>query len=929
MVGAPLIAAIAIGYLLILFALAYIVERQPGHGPRVINSSLVYTLSLATYCTSWTFYGSVGRASQGGIEFLPIYIGPTLAFCLGWILLQKLLRVSKANRITSIASLIASRFGKSAGLGATITIVAIIGSVPYLALQLKAVSTSFTIITSGITSGAASQAGSSASQIFGDAGLWAAILLSAFAMLFGSRSIQPGEHHQGMVAAVAFESLVKLLSLIAVGIFVGLALFGGFDDLFHRAAADSHLASLFQTGQSSDRVNWVVLTLLSFAAVICLPRQFQVMVVENVNERHLDRALWLFPLYLLAINLFVLPIALAGRLILLPGADPDGIVLALPLHAGRPLLAAIVFIGGLSASAGMIIVETTALSTMFCNDLVMPVLLRVGQRQLFARRDLIPLLLWIRRWAMVMVMGLGYVYMRFVSEESPLVSIGLISFVAVSQFFPSIALGLFWRRATRIGALVGVISGFLIWCYTLLLPSFAKSGLIAASFVDHGLFGIDALKPYSLFGMTGLDPVVHSFFWSMLANFGSLIGLSLVIRQSPVERAQAALFVGDFHGADAAQLWRRTAAMPDLRTLVGRFLGHRQAEAAFLERVRRRGLDPEGIEADAEMVLYAERLLAGAIGSASARALVGSVVKEEPLGIDEVMRILDETSRVIETNRQLEEKSRELEAAGAELRRANERLTELDRLKDEFVSTVNHELRTPLTSIRSFSEILLENPHLDAERRSEFCTIIVRETERLTRLINQMLDLARIQSGEFPTQLIAVDLAEVIQDATAATGNVFGERAITLQVDADPSRPKVEGDRDMLMQVMLNLLSNAAKFCPPEKGRVDIAILAADADWVDLIVADNGPGIPPAMREAVFERFRQVGSALTGKPQGTGLGLSICRMIVTRLGGAIQAEQSKMGGAAFRIRLRRSSAGNRAETGGTGRTQELAATGGS
>jgi signal transduction histidine kinase/Na+/pantothenate symporter len=897
-----LIAAVAVGYLLILFAIAYAVDRQPGHGARAINSSVVYTLSLAIYCTSWTFYGSVGRASKNGFEFLPIYLGPTLAFCLGWLLLRKILRVSKANRITSIASLVASRYGKSASLGGLVAAVAVIGAAPYLALQLKAVSASFTTITRH----AAASIQSSSTSILGDAGLWAAVLLTVFAMLFGSRSIQPGEHHHGMVAAVAFDSLVKLLSLFAVGIFVGFALFDGFGDLFRKAAATPDLESLFHFGGVSDQINWVSLTFLSFAASICLPRQFQVMIVENVNERHLDRSLWLFPLYLLAINLFVLPIALAGRMLLPADADPDNIVLTLPLLSGQPILAIAVFIGGLSASAGMIIVSTTALSTMVCNDLVMPLLLKIGHRQLAARSDLIPLLLWIRRWAMVMVMGLGYFYMRYVGEEFPLVSIGLLSFDAVAQFFPALLLGLFWRRATRVGALTGISLGFLIWVYTLLLPSIANAGLLPTSFIENGPFGVELLKPYSLFGMIGLSPVVHSLFWSMLANVGALVGLSLVSRQSPIERAQAALFVDVFRGAEAAQLWRRTATLPDLRTLVGRFLGHRQAEAAFLARAKRRGLDPDGIDADAEMVLYAERLLAGAIGSASARALVGSVVKEEPLGIDEVMRILDETSRVIEANRQLEEKSHALEVAGEELRRANERLQELDRLKDEFVSTVNHELRTPLTSIRSFSEILLDNPGLDPERRREFCRIIVRETERLTRLINQMLDLARIQSGEIVAQLAPLDLLQVARDAVASTSEVMRERSIAIDVSSAGADCIVLGDRDLLMQVLLNLLSNAVKFCPNVGGRVTIEIRAPDADRVEMKVADNGPGIPRELREAVFERFRQVGNALTGKPEGTGLGLTICRMIVTRLGGSIWIDDADEGGAIFLIRLRRS-----------------------
>jgi signal transduction histidine kinase/Na+(H+)/acetate symporter ActP len=899
MISPVLIAAVAIGYLLILFALAYLVDRQPGHGSRAVNSSVVYTLSLAIYCTSWTFYGSVGLASKSGIQFLPIYLGPTLAFCLGWVLLRKMLRASKANRITSIASLIASRYGKSGSLGGLVTVIAVIGTVPYLALQLKAVSTSFTVLTAH----RAAPGGSSTGSILGDAGLWAAVLLTIFAMLFGSRSIQPGERHHGMVAAVAFDSLVKLVSLLAVGLFVGLALFDGFGDLFRRASTDPAVAPLFQFYGTGNTVNWIALTFLSLAAIVCLPRQFQVMVVENVDERHLDRAMWLFPLYLLAINLFVLPIALAGRMLLSPDTDPDTLVLALPLATGRPLLAIAVFVGGLSASAGMIIVETTALSTMVCNDLVMPVLLRIRHRALAERPDLIPLLLSIRRLAMVVVMGLGYVYVRYVGEEFPLVSIGLVSFVAVAQFFPALVFGLFWRRATRIGALVGIGLGFVIWCYTLLLPSIANSGLMSGDFVASGPFGIAFLKPYALMGLTGLDPVEHCLFWSMLLNVGALAGLSLIIRQNAIDRAQAALFVDAYRAADAAQLLRRTAALPDLRTLVGRFLGHPQAEAAFLSRARRRGLDPESIEADAEMVLYAERLLAGAIGSASARVLVGSVVTEEPLGLDEIMRILDETSRLIETNRQLEEKSHALEVAGEELRRANERLKEFDRLKDDFVSTVNHELRTPLTSIRSFSEILLDNPQLDTGRRNEFYGIIIRETERLTRLINQMLDLAKIQSGQLVTIVAPVDLPAVVGDAIEATGQMLREKGTAIRIATPPPPQMVTADRDLLMQVVINLLSNAAKFCPPGNGRVTISYAAPDAEWIEFAIADNGPGISPELREAVFDRFRQVGDTLTDKPEGTGLGLTICRMIVTSLGGTIWVDAGPEGGAVFKVRL--------------------------
>jgi len=909
MLGAGLLAAIAVFYLLILFALAYLVERQPDHGSRAINSSLVYTLSLASYCTSWTFYGSVGLASKAGIAFLPIYIGPTLAFTLGWLLLRKILRVSKANRITSLASLLASRFGKSAGLGALVTVVAVIGAVPYLALQLKAVSASFLILTHDPNLAAESLT----ADILKDAGLWTAVLLTLFAMLFGSRSIQPGEHHQGMVAAVALESLVKLLCFAAVGLFVGYGLFDGFGDLFRKAAAVPSLAPLFAAGDDSADLNWVTYTLVSFAAIICLPRQFQVMVVENVDERHLDRAMWLFPLYLLAINLFVLPIALAGRLLLPFDANPDAIVLTLPMVAHHTVLAAAVFIGGLSASAGMIIVSTTALSTMVCNDLVMPTLLRLRPAALASRRDVIPLLLSIRRVAMVAVMALGYLYMRYVGEGFPLVSIGLLSFDAVAQFFPALLLGLFWPRATRLGAAVGICAGFAVWTYTLLLPSIAHAGLLPARFVAYGLFDLSMLKPYALFGLTGLMPIAHSLFWSMLVNIGGVIGVSLLLRPAPAERAQAALFVDVFRGAEAAQLWRRTAPLPDLRTLVGRFLGHPQAEAAFLTRTHQRGLDPSTAEADAEMVLYAEQLLAGAIGTASAQVLVQSVVKEEPLGLDEIMRILDETSRIMEYNRRLEEKSLALEAAGEELRRANDQLKELDRLKDDFISTVNHELRTPLTSIRSFSEILRDNPDLDPVRRAEFYQIIVRESERLTRLIGQMLDLAKIQSGQITTAIAPLDIASVVRDAAAAAGQMFRERRIALDL-ALGIAPLVETDRDLVTQVVLNLLSNAAKCSPADRGRVIVSVATVDRSWVEIAVADNGPGVAPEFREIIFERFRQIGDPLTDKPGGTGLGLAISRMIMARLGGAIWVEDATTGGALFKVKLPlRSASGARSD----------------
>ncbi|MDR3471366.1 MAG: ATP-binding protein [Devosia sp.] len=893
------IITVAIGYLFLLFLVAYLVEHGGKRLSRLTGSSLVYTLSLAVYCSSWTFNGGVGRAAQSGVDFLPIYLGPTLAFTLGPILIRRILRVSKANQITSIADLIGARFGKSGGLAALVTIIAVIGLVPYIALQLKSIANGFAALSAG--SGGADL---TFKPIYADEALWAAIVLTVFAMLFGSRSIHPGEHHPGMVVAVALESILKLVSLTAIGLFVGYGLFHGFGDLFAQAAAIPDVATIFAHSPDRYGFSWISMTLLAGLASFCLPRQFQVMVVENVDERHLDRAFWQFPLYLLLINLFVLPIAIAGRMLLPAGTDPDNLVLSLPLAGGAPWLALVAFLGGVSAAASMVVVEATALSIMVCNDVVMPALLRIKSLGLADRPDLTRLLLWVRRLAMIAVMALGYLYMRHDSAQFALLSIGLVSFVAVAQFAPAMIGGLFWRGATKAGAITGISAGFLLWCYTLLIPSLARSGTLAPDFVLHGPFGIELLKPYALFGLSGLDPVTHSVFWTMLANIGGLLAVSVFGHQQPMDRAHAAMFVDADNPGEAAQVWRRTALVPDLNALASRFLGRDRTDTAFAAWAGSRGVDPKtAVTADAVTVLFYERLLAGVIGAASARVLVSAVVEEEPLGVDELMRILDETSRIIEANRLLEDKSRALEAATAELQQANARLTQLDRLKDDFVATVNHELRTPLASIRAFSEILRDHPELPAAERLEFLRVVVTESERLTRLINQLLDLSKIEaSGALPSAVAPTDLAAVVRESAAAMQQVFAAQNVALHTRLDVQSAAVIGDHDRLVQVLINLLGNAVKFAPSGSGIAELSLRRL-GDEYELSVADNGPGIAPADREIVFERFRQLGDTMNAKPQGAGLGLAISQRIVVQHGGRIWIEEAEAGGAVFRIRL--------------------------
>lgn len=893
-----LIVATSLGYVSLLFGIAYWGDRRAALGRTLVGNPWIYALSIAVYCTAWTFYGSVGRAVSGGVEFLTIYLGPTLMFALGWVVFRKMIRISKVNHITSIADFISSRYGKSHWLGGLVTIIAVIGIMPYISLQLKAVSSSFIVLMQHPELGRSDTA--AVMPLLGDTALWIAALMALFAILFGTRHIDATEHHQGLVAAIAFESVVKLIAFVTVGLFVTFGVFDGFGDLFTRAAELPQAARLMTMEPISD---WMPLMLLSMLAIVCLPRQFQVTVVENVEERHLNKALWLFPLYLLVINVFVLPIAAAGLLRFQPGAvDADTFVLALPLVEQQPALALFAFIGGLSAATGMVIVETVALSTMICNDLVMPMLLRFAWLRLAERRDLSGLLLGIRRGAICFILLIGYLYFQLIRDSYALVSIGLVSFAAAAQFAPALLLGMYWKGASRRGALAGISAGFALWTYTLLLPSFARSGWLPASFVHSGPFGIALLQPYALFGMDGFGPTAHSLFWSLLANIGGFVAVSLLDRQSTIERIQATLFVEVFEHAGpsaAATLLHHTVSVPELRTLAERFLGRERTEEVFGEYAGRHGVDlSAGALADGELVQFVERRLAGVIGAASARVMVASTLKGEGVGVDEIMQILDETSQVLEYSRQLEQKSQALEKATTDLKAANERLTELDRMKDDFLSTVTHELRTPLTSIRSFSEILHDSPDLDIAERQHFLTIIIRESERLTRLINQVLDLTKIETGRMKWQMTQVDVREVLQHSVTSLCGLFEEREIAVDLELPEHVPPIRADRDQLIQLVINLLSNAQKFCPAGSGHVTIG-LSSENGILAVSVADNGPGIPPNEQEKIFEKFHQVRAGRTGNPMGSGLGLAICRGIVEHLGGRIWVESEPGQGATF------------------------------
>ncbi|MFN4117610.1 ATP-binding protein [Acidovorax sp.] len=897
MLSPALVIAASLAYLLVLFAVAYWADRRGREGRSVIANPWVYALSLAVYCTAWTYFGSVGRAATGGVWFLPIYLGPTLAMVLGWLVVRKMIRIAKAYRITSIADFIASRYGKSPLLAGLVTLIAVVGIVPYIALQLKAVSAGYALLTAQATP-------AGAVHWSRDSAFYVALVLAGFTMVFGARHLDTTERHEGMVAAIAFESVVKLVAFLSVGLFVVYGLFDGLADLFARAQAVPALQQLMRLEQGGQFAwaQWFALTLLSMLSVVFLPRQFQVMVVENVRESHLRRAVWVFPLYLLLINLLVLPIALGGLLYFGGGAmNAENFVLSLPLAEGQTALALFVFIGGLSAATGMVIVETIAVSTMVSNELVLPLLLRWRHlRSGVAGQDLSRLLLGIRRAAILGVLVLGYVYFHLAGEAYALVSIGLISFAAVAQFAPVMLGGMYWKGGTRQGALAGLLVGFAMWAYTLMLPSIAKSGWLDAGFLADGPWGVGWLRPEQLLGLTGFDGLTHSLFWSLLANMGAYIGVSLWRAPSGQEASQALLFVDVLErtAVSSPVFWRGRARTSDLLQLCERFLGTTKAEALFAEYARREDVrQPDAIRPDARLVQFVETQLAGAVGSASARVLVASVAEEETLTPDDVLRILDETSQVRAYSRALEEKSRSLEQATAELREANYQLQSLDRLKDDFMSSVTHELRTPLTSIRALAELMQGDAEMPAAQRQQFVGIIVAETERLTRLVNQVLDMAKIEAGHADWHVAEVDLRALVNQAVATTAEVFRERAAEVRVQLPTQLPSLQADPDRLMQVLLNLLSNAAKFVPQPGGRVLVAVQAEQqgrTPGITVSVHDNGPGVEPDQAEFVFDRFHQGGDAAR-RPQGTGLGLPISRQIVEHFGGRLWLEPANAG----------------------------------
>jgi Na+/proline symporter/signal transduction histidine kinase len=631
-----LLLLVALVYVGMLFGVAYLGDRRPLYPRQPKLRPLVYSLALAVYCSSWTFYGAVGTAARSGLSYLPIYLGPLLLFVFGFGLLERLVLVARERNITSIADFIAARFGKSHGLAALVAIIAVVAIIPYIALQFKAVAMSFAVLGSG-----------SSAWWFGDTALWCAALLAVFAILFGTRNIDATEHHHGMMLAVAVESLVKLLAFVAIGIYAY---------IHGPGVVETIRAPILQVEKGSLPPGFVAQTLLAFCAMFCLPRQFQIGVVECEDPRDLRKARVFFPIYMVLISLAVLPIVSAG--LALPqvrNGHVDAWVLNLPLALGNNGVALLAFIGGFSAATGMVIVAAVALATMISNDLVMPALLRVRRFNLEQRGDLSHIVLLVRRVAIVGLAAMAYIYYRIIADAENLAATGLLSFAAVAQFAPAIVSALFWRSASRVGVYVGLLAGFTVWAYTLLLPAMTRAGWLRSRWMEDGPFGMGWLKPNELFHLSGWDPVTHGTFWSLLFNVACLIFISLRFRPSVAERLHAALFVDPFvRSATGAGDWKGRVTVRDLGTIAGRIVGERVTARAFNEYGQRHGvaLSPTD-SADRPLIQFTERLLASAVGAASARRILMGALSGTGLDIAEAMALMDEASQELRFNREL------------------------------------------------------------------------------------------------------------------------------------------------------------------------------------------------------------------------------------------------------------------------------------
>ena len=763
-----LIALVAFFYLAVLFAIAAWGDRKGRTVPANRPRPLVYSLSLAVYCTSWTFFGSVGLATTNGFEYFAIFLGPILVYTLGLPLLRRVVQLSKSERITSVADFLGARYGKSVKVAALAACIAVVGTVPYIALQLKAISDSVTLIVQHYDSSGLPRSGLPVDVSF----IVAASLL-AFAILFGTRHADATEHQDGLILAVAVESAIKIFVFLLVALAIVFLLDGGARPIIEAFRSDERVSQALARGSSGG--TWLVMTMLSAFAIILLPRQFHVTVVEYRSSVELSRASWMFPLYLVLINLPVMPVAVAGMLHAQAGTPTDLYLLALPMAAGHDLLALMTFIGGLSAATAMVIVASVALAIMVSNDLVIPVLLSRTNPAWRARPgDWSQLILNIRRLAMGAVIIAAFAYFRQTSTTTQLASIGLLSFAAIAQFAPAFLIGLVWRGANARGAFLGMSGGVAVWLWTLLLPAMVGQD---AAIVAQGPLGITMLRPEALFGVR-FDPLVHGVFWSLFVNVILIVTGSLSRNARPLERIQAVTFVPrEPQQSIALKRFRTTTTVAELKAALARYVGTARMERAFeaFELREGRRLSP-GETADIALVRYAEQMLASAIGSSSARLVLSLLFEKDGTSSSDTVRLLDDASEALQQNRDLLQKALDQMDQGISVFNNEYRLTNWNGQFRRLLG-LPPEMGHFGMPLKTITANLVESGQIDAETAQETVDSVTRFRRTWQLALKRSGRILEIRSNPMPDGGIVITYTDI-------TGRVEADEALRRAKDS-------------------------------------------------------------------------------------------------------------------------------------------------
>ena len=868
--------AIIMLYLALLFFIAFWAEKRKSNF--WAKNPYVYSLSLAVYCTAWTYYGSIGVAANQGLEYLAIYIGPIIIIPAWIVINSKIIRISRVNKISSIADFISLRYGNSRSFGAIISVVCILAIIPYIGLQIKAISDTFHLVTKS----------ENPNNIFTDTATYVVLLIAIFSSYYGTRYVDASEKRLGIISAVAVESFLKLIFFVILGIFVTYGIFNGFDDIYEKAKNLPEFTQRNSFNGLEGSFNWMLTSMLSMTAIFLLPRQFHTTIIENRKENHLKTAIWVFPLYLLIFNFFVFPIAWGGKILFLgQNVNPELFPILIPQKFGSILISVIVFLGGLSASISMIIISSVTLSIMLSNNVIIPygwIDTFKTKNDTFNNKNIVN----IRKVSIFLLIITAFVFYKYLILESSLFSVGLVSFVLIAQLAPSFFGAIFWRRGTYTGAVIGLILGILICYINLIIPQYLKA-------INPEL-AINQYRILQFFKIPYLETIPQVFFWSLLANATVFTIISVSSKGNYRERNYAEIYVDInryIQNHEGAYIWKGKANVSDIRKILVKFLGDKKTKQALKIFNLKYNIDDENDTADSRFIKFSENLLSGRIGTASAKILIEGVTKEDKISLPEVLKILEESKENITLNRKLTEQSRQLRRLSDDLRSANSSLIEKDKQKDDFLDSVTHELRTPITAIRAAGEILLDDDDIPLEIKKDFLENIISESDRLNEIINDILYLDKLESGTIKLNINKNNIIDTYHKALKPIYHLIQQKNIHHSEINLLNDNEFYYDEARIIQVFQNILGNAYKFTE-ESGMIQVKFQEKD-NLLKIGIFNTGKKIPDEDIDLIFDKFYQSKHQNIRKPVGTGLGLAICKKIIDAHQGKIYAENKEIG----------------------------------